>query len=106
MSNAKKVYRVIVSDRAAEMLVSHIRFVAQVSRQAADDLRKEFIKTAKTLEALPERGSWLADPRLPINKYRKLVVENRYMLIYQVKDNTVYIDSIIDCRRDYPWIIY
>ena len=106
MSNAGKEYQVIVSDRAAEMLVSHIRFVAQVSRQAADDLRNEFIKTAKTLETLPERGSWLTDPRLPINKYRKLVVENRYMLIYQVKDNTVYIDSIIDCRRDYPWIIY
>jgi hypothetical protein len=106
MKNDDIKYQVIVSERAAEMLVSHIRFVARVSQQAAEDLRKKIIESAKTLEELPERGSWLIDPNLPRNKYRKLVVESRYMLIYQVKDCIVYIDSIIDCRRDYPWIIY
>ncbi len=106
MSNAGKDYQVIVSERAAELLVGHIRFVARVSQKAADDLRKKIMKSAKTLEEFPERGSWLIDPNLPRNKYRKLVVESRYMLIHQVKGNLVYIDSIIDCRRDYPWIIY
>lgn len=106
MSNARIEYHVIVSERAAEMLVSHVRFVAQVSQQAAEDLRKKIIKSAKTLEEFPERGSWLVDPYLPGNKYRKLIVENRYMLIYQIKDNIVFIDYVIDCRRDYPWIIY
>lgn len=31
----KKAYRVIVSDRAKRMLGTHIRFLAQVNRQAA-----------------------------------------------------------------------
>ena len=31
----KKTYRVIVSDRAKRMLGTHIRFLAQVNRQAA-----------------------------------------------------------------------
>ncbi len=89
MSNDGIKYQIIVSERAAEMLVSHIRFVARVSQQEAEDLRKKIIESAKTLEEFPERESWLADPYLPGNKYRKLIVANRYMLIYQVRANQV-----------------
>jgi hypothetical protein len=41
---------------------------------------------------------------LPANKYRKLLVDKRYLLIYQIKDGTVYIDYILDCRQDYGWL--
>ncbi|MEW6065492.1 plasmid stabilization protein [Desulforamulus profundi] len=105
MSSADKRYHVIISERAGEMLVQHARFLAQVSTQAADKLRIDVVEAAKSLQEFPERGSWLADPVLPASKYRKLLVDKRYLLIYQIKDDTVYIDYMVDCRQDYVWLI-
>ena len=42
-------YRGIVSARAAQMLVSHATFLAQVSPAAAERLTVEFEKAAKSL---------------------------------------------------------
>jgi hypothetical protein len=100
-----KKYTVIISDKSAEMMVSHARFLAQVSQKAAENLVLEFNSAAKSLEQFPERNSWLSDPVLPINKYRKLLVSKRYLLIYQIKQSAVYIDFVIDCRQDYGWLL-
>ena len=105
MSSVDKRYRVIISERAAEMLVQHARFLAQISTQAADKLRIDVIEAAKSLQDFPERGFRLNDPALPANKYKKLLVDKRYLLIYQIKDDTVYIDYIVDCRQDYVWLL-
>ena len=42
-------YRVIVSERATQMLISHAAFLAQVSPEAAERLTAEFEKTANSL---------------------------------------------------------
>ncbi len=105
MSSDDKRYRVIISERAGEMLVQHTRFIAQVSLQAADKLRMDIVEAAKSLQEYPERGSWIVDPVLPANVYKKLVVDKRYLLIYKIKDGTVYIDYIVDCRQEYSWLI-
>lgn len=100
-----KRYHVIISQRAGEMLVEHARFLAQVSPEAADKLRMNIIEAAKSLQEFPQRGSWLVDPGLPANVYRKVLVDKRYLLIYKIKDDTVYIDYVVDCRQDYCWLI-
>lgn len=105
METEDKKYAVIFSDKATEMMVSHARFLAQVSEKATENLVLEFTGAAKSLEQFPERNSWLSDPVLPINKYRKLLVSKRYLLIYQIKYNTVYVDFIVDCRQDYGWLL-
>ena len=105
MSSVDKQYQVIISERAGEMLVQHVRFLAQVSTQSAENLRIDVIEAAKSLQQFPERGSWLADPALPSNKYRKLLVNKRYLFIYQIKGDVVYIDYIADCRQEYVWLI-
>lgn len=105
MSCEGKRYHVIISERAGEMLVQYVRFLAQVSTQAADKLRGDVIEAAKSLQEFPERGSWLTDSLLPANKDRKLLLDKRYLLIYRIKDDTVYIDYILDCRQDYGWLI-
>ena len=43
-------YRVIVSERATQMLISHAAFLAQVSPEAAERLTAEFEKTASFLK--------------------------------------------------------
>ncbi|HEY0828479.1 MAG TPA: type II toxin-antitoxin system RelE/ParE family toxin [Bacilli bacterium] len=105
MENEDKSYSVIISDKASEMLVSHARFLAEVSEEAAQNLVDDFRVTAKSLEKCPDRNPWLSDPVLPINKYRKLLLYRRYLLIYQVKNNTVFVEYIVDCRQNFGWLL-
>ena len=98
-------YQVIVSERAARMLVSHAAFLAQVSPEAAEHLTAEFQTAAHSLETMPQRCPWLIGEYIPRNTYRFLLFEKRYMLIFQIIDNTVYADYVVDCRQDYSWLI-
>lgn len=100
-----KRYKVIISDKAMSMLASHVRFLAQVSVNAASKLKAEIIKEMKSLDYMPESYSRLTDEYIPPNKYRKRLVSKRYLLIYQIIDDTVYIDYVLDCRQDYGWLI-
>lgn len=105
MSDSIKEYRVIVSSRAAGMLVSHASFLGKVNREAAEKLVADFEAAAQSLCTLPHRCPWLRGDFIPANKYRFLLFQKRYMLIYQVADNTVFVDYVVDCRQDYQWLI-
>jgi plasmid stabilization system protein ParE len=82
------------------MLEDHVRFLARVSEAAADRLVEQFKIHAESLSRSPERFSYLSDPLLPKRRYRKLLFEKRYLLVYEVTENTVYIDAVADCRQD------
>ena len=98
-------YRVEVSQKAAQMLVSQAAFLAQVSLNAAKRLTVSFQEASDSLEIMPQRCSWLKGEHIPKNTYRFLLFEKRYMLIFQIADSTVYIDYVVDCRQDYSWLI-
>ena len=66
-----KKYNVIVSQRATEMLVSHVRFLAQVSNNAAKKLKDEIVKEIDKLDTMPESYPGFYCEGIPINKYRK-----------------------------------
>lgn len=40
------------------------------------------------------------------NKYHKMFIEKWYLVLYQIKDDTVYVDYILDCRKDYSWLVH
>ena len=105
MDGASKLYKVIVSERAADILIHHVHFIAQVSPDAADKLRSEIIEASKALQSFSERHLKFSDPSLPANKYRKMIISKRYFLVYQIKDETVFMDYILDCRQDYQWLV-
>lgn len=98
-------YRVIVSERAKQMLVSHAAFLAKTSLSAAEQLTVSFEKAANSLEDMPQRCSWLKGEYIPRNVYRFILFEKRYMLIFQIIDDIVYVDYVVDCRQDYSWLI-
>ena len=98
-------FRVIVSERATQMLIFHAAFLAQASPEAAERLTVEFGKTADSLEMMPQRCPWLAGDYIPKNAYRFILFEKRYMLIFQIMDDAVYVDYVVDCRQDYGWLI-
>jgi len=105
MDSGNKRYDVVISGEATQMLVSHARFLAQVSEPAALRLIEVFQEKAMSLEQFPERNPWLTDPLIPTGKFRKLLLEKRYLLVYQIKKRTVYVDSVVDTRQDYGWLL-
>ncbi|MCB6993435.1 type II toxin-antitoxin system RelE/ParE family toxin [bacterium 210820-DFI.6.37] len=100
-----KRYKVIVSDRAKRMLGTHIRFMAQVNKEAA--AKKKAIMTAmRSLSQMPQRSPFFEELYITPNKYHKMFIEKWYLVLYQIQDDTVYVEYILDCRKDYSWLIH
>lgn len=52
---------------------------------------------------------WSKDKQKQIiipNKYHKMFIEKWYPILYQIQDNTVFAEYIVDCRKDYSWLIH
>ena len=105
MDIENRSYEVVTSSRAAEMLAEHVAFLSQASPEAALELADDFVAALTSLQELPQRCPFFYEDYLPKNKYRKLIVKDRYLLLYQVIEAKVYVDLIIDCRQDYGWLL-
>lgn len=105
MDSENRRFTVVISEEAAQMLVSHARFLAQVNDAAALQLIEDFQDKAKSLEQFPERNPVLIEPLITPGKYRKLLLERRYLLIYQIKGSVAYVDAVADTRQDYGWLL-
>ena len=101
----KPHYKVIVSDRARQMLAGHVRFLAQKSPDAARKIKNDLLNGIRSLSIMSERFPFLDAEFIPINKYHKLFVEKWYLILYQIKDQIVYVEYIVDCRQDYGWLV-
>ena len=99
-------YEVIVADWAKTMLGTHIKFLAQVNPAAARDTKKRLLAAIRSLSQMPERFPFLDEEFVPRGKYRKLYVDNWYLILFQIKGMTVFVDYIVDCRQDYGWLIH
>lgn len=104
MTDSKK-YQVIVSNKAKRMLAAHIRFLAQVSPKAAAAKKQEIIAALHSLAHMPQRFPFFNEPYIVPNKYHKMFIKKWYLVLYQIQDNTVYVDYILDCRGDYSWLL-
>lgn len=105
METTNEKYQVIVSSEAAQQLVSHAAFLANVSAEAAERLVQSFESAAASLRSTPLRCPYLRGSFIPANTYRFLSIEKRYLLLYQVRDQRVYVDYVVDCRQDYQWLL-
>ena len=63
-----KTYTVIVSDRAKQMLGTHIRFMAQVNKDAAMEKKKEIVTALRSLAKMPQRFPFFEEMYIPPNK--------------------------------------
>jgi len=87
------------------MLGSNVKFIAQNSLLAARDTKEKILTAIRSLSSMPERCPFFDGEFVPRNKYHKMVVESRYLILYQIKDKTVYVDYVIDGRQDYSWLV-
>ena len=100
-----KKYKVIVSDRTKRMLGTHIRFMAQVNKEADKTKKQELMEAMRSLERMPQRFPFFEEAYMSTNKYHKMFVAKWYLVLYQIQDDTVYVDYILDCSKDYSWLI-
>ena len=100
-----KLYKVKISEEAQRGLGNIVSYVALNSIQAARVLKKDLVAEISSLKLFPERTPFLEGEFIPFNKYHKLVVRKNYLVIYQIKDDTVWVEYVIDCRQDYQWLI-
>jgi plasmid stabilization system protein ParE len=105
MSKKNKQYAVKITETAWEMLVSHARFLANVSVAASNQLIETFATKTSELAEMPERCPWLYHDDLPFQKYRKLMFGKYYLALYEIRGNTVYVTAAVDCRQDYVWLL-
>ena len=87
------------------MLASLIRFMAQVNKEMAKTKKNEILNVMRSLNQMSQRFPFFNESYIIPNKYRKMFIEKWYIVLYQIKDDTVYIDYIIDCRKDYAWLL-
>ena len=100
-----KLYKVIISSEAKHGLEIIIRYVATNSIQASRKLRQDIIAEIKSLQLFPERNPFIEGEFIPYNKYHKLIIRRNYLVLYQIKDDAVLVEYVIDCRQDYQWLI-
>lgn len=93
-------YRIIIARRVEIQLLNHISFLSRVSIPAAKRLRNSYKDVLERLKDNPFQfpiDSVLAELNLP---YRKALFEKRYEVLFTVEDDTVFIDSVVDCREE------
>ena len=98
-------YKVIVYEKAKRMFGMHIRFMSRVNKETAVAKKKELITAMSYLKQMPQRFPYFEEAYIPSNKYHKMFVDKWYLVIYQILDDSVYVDYILDCRKDYTWLI-
>ncbi|MEG0126189.1 MAG: type II toxin-antitoxin system RelE/ParE family toxin [Clostridia bacterium] len=99
-------YDVIISPEAERLMANCVLFLAEQDLNAGLSLKVRLIESIGNLDHLPARYPFFNESYIPANKYHKMFVENWYLILYQIKDNVVYIDYVLDCRQDYQWLIH
>ena len=97
-------YKVFVSEQAIRMLKLNIAFIAEVNVEASSKLKKAIMDGIRSLEYMPKRYPFFNEEYMLPNKYRKLVINKYYFVLYQIQDDVVNVDYILDCRKDFKWL--
>ena len=93
-------YIVRVDVAAKRKMEGHARFLARVSVPAAQILRNAYISALKSLETNPQRCP-LYIPNVDIEaELRYLLFTQRYRIVFEIVDTTVYVYDVQDVRQN------
>lgn len=101
MKNTK--YKVVFTDKALNMLKYHIQYISLFQPDKAVEIKNKIINKAKELEIFPKRNP-LFNTEIN-NDYRKLIIDSKYVFLYKIINNIVYIELFIDCRQENGWLL-
>jgi len=100
MANDERIYNISIAPAVSDRMSDHFEFLARVSADAADRLLAELMEGIRSLERMPYRNPTYNRPYLTVGKYRYMISGKRYHIIYQIMNDTVFVDDIQDCRQD------
>jgi hypothetical protein len=96
----ERKYNVKVDYGANDRMYDHIRFLTNVSIEAADNLYDSLVESINELETnpgiCPLYTSWY---RTDIKLHYKMCGK-RYRIVFEIIVNEVYVYDIQDCRQD------
>jgi mRNA-degrading endonuclease RelE of RelBE toxin-antitoxin system len=95
-----KKYNIRVAPAVNDRIDGRFEFLARVSENAANELLDELIEDIKSLETNPQINPYLDRPYIELGKYRYKLSYGRYRIVYQIVNDTVFVDDIQDCRQD------
>lgn len=87
-------YDVKFRNQAKDDMKNHVRFLANVSIPASRRLQKEFYAITVELSQTPLRH------HIFYKNFRKAVVAVRYIVMYEVVGQKVFVDKILDARSE------
>jgi len=94
-----KKYTIRVAPAVNDRMAEHFEFLARVSENAANELLDKLIKDINSLETSPQINPYLDRPYIELGKYRYKLSYGRYRIVYQIVNDTVFVDDIQDCRQ-------
>ena len=92
-------YDVIIDPTVNDRMYDHYEFLSRVGVDEAEKLLNGLIKDINSLKILPYRNPVYDRPYIPRGKYRYMLSCERYRIVYQIVNTTVFIDDIQDCRQ-------
>ena len=99
-------YEVVVSPAASRALSEQAAGLAVYAGEAVADRHVDaFEAAACSLATFPLRRRFLEDALLPRSTYRGLLFREHYLIVYSVREKTVRIELVVDCRQDYGWLV-
>lgn len=98
-------YNIYITSEAKTMLDKHFNFLGRVSINAVIKLKKTIKEYLIILKHFPKIGKILYGSKLPL-QYRILVVHKRYILIYYIVKNNIYIKTILDSRQNNIYYLF
>ena len=92
-------YKIVTSRLVAQNLIEPITFITNVSTEAAKRFLSDYDAILTRLENNPFEFQLDTTFDNPYG-YRRAVFAKWFKCLFIVEESTVYIDSIVDCRRN------
>ena len=95
-----KKYKVQWTSNAKEDLLNIVDYIKQESAENAKKVYKQIKEKTHSSNLFPLRGRVVPElQKVGISTFRELLI-NRWRIVYQVRDNSVYIMAIFDSRQN------
>lgn len=99
MANEETIYSIMIAPAANDRMAEHFEFLARISEDAANQLLDGLINDIRSLQKMPFRNPVYDRPYMTPLKYRYMMSNKRFRIVYQVVNDTVFVDDIQDCRQ-------
>ncbi len=100
-----KSFEIRYTNQSLNELKSIIYNLALYSPAKAKQCKEIFQTAMIHVSTYPDMAPYLEGDYIPKNRYHKLLLKNNYMVIYQIIEQTIWIEHIFSCKQDYQWLV-